>query len=64
MPGDIHWNLGRARADDSQSASCVSDYRAVNKQIEWLPGVMPNQEAGMVWVGDIVWWGGLMEMIR
>ena len=25
----------------------VSDYRAVYKQIEKVPGVMPNQEAGM-----------------
>ena len=35
----------------------MSDYRAVNKQIEKVPGVMPNQEAEMADLrgGDMFW---------
>ena len=71
----MYWNLGRARAGASQSAGCVgsaamaapikkgfrlvSDYRAVNKQIEKVSGVMPNQGAEMADMGGDMFWEAL-----
>ena len=35
----------------------VSDYRTVNKQIEKVPGVMPNQEAKIIHLrGGVMYW--------
>ena len=33
---------------EKDSFRLVSDYKAVNEQVEKFPGVMPNQEADMV----------------
>ena len=59
----MHWNLGRGRlvfcnmqavwasaamaAPKKGGFRFVSDYCVVNKQIEKVPGVMPNQEVKM-----------------
>ena len=37
----------------------VSDYRAVNKQIEKVLGVMPDQEAGMADLWGVIYFGKL-----
>ena len=76
----MHWNLGRARAGVSQSAGCVgsaamatpkkgefclvSDYRAVNRQIETIPGVMPNQGAEMADLRGATCFGKLYMLQR
>ena len=71
---DILLNLGSVRADVLQSTSrvsqcgkdcaqggfcLVSDYRAVNKQIEKVPGVIPNQKTEMADLRGATYFGKL-----
>ena len=42
------WSSAAMAVPKKDSFRLVSDYKAVNKQVEKFPGVMPNQEADMV----------------
>ena len=42
------WSSPSMAVPKKDSFRLVSDYKAVNEQVEKSPGVMPNQEADMV----------------
>lgn len=39
----------------------MSDFRAPNKQVETLPGVMPNLEASMARIREANFYGSLLQ---
>ena len=51
------WASAAMTAPKNGGFRLVSDFRAVNKQIENIAGVMPNQKAEMtdLWGGNIFW---------
>ena len=53
------WASAAMAAPKKGGFRLVSDYRAVDKQIEEIPGVMPNQEAEMADLRGATYFGKL-----